>query len=98
MHTVGQKANCTTEKEFEEFNRRFDFDVFCLEVEHNERLGNALLRSVKKRLKKKQNGFNRMLRNHAETKAENEGKKQQFYSELQHLASKWNATLITERG
>ncbi len=66
-----RKTRLSEEQAFELFNRIFDFESYCLELEYSETIGNALREGVRAVLDRKQRTFDAMLAVHPTTLAEN---------------------------
>ena len=64
------KTRLSEEQTFERLNRVFDFELFCLELEYNEKVGNALREGVETALDRRQRAFDAMLAIHPATLAE----------------------------
>ncbi len=58
------------EEAFRRFNEVFDFDLFCLELELNVKIGEAIREEIRTKLGAKQHSFDTMLVQHPATLAE----------------------------
>lgn len=63
------------EEAFQQFNSVFDFDLYCLELQHNGTLGTAIRNAVCGDLQRRETAFARMLACHPATIAE-DGRRQ----------------------
>ncbi len=73
--TMGRrKTRLSEEQAFERLNRVFDFDLFCLELEYNEKIGAMTSEAVQEKLDGKQRAFDAMLAVHPATLAEKAGR------------------------
>ncbi len=66
-----RKKHLSEEQAFERLNRVFDFELFCLELEYNEKIGAMISEAVQTKLDEKQRAFDAMLATHPATLAEN---------------------------
>ncbi len=80
-----RKTQLSEEQTFERLNRLFDFDVFCLELEYNEKIGNALREGVEAALDRRQRAFDAMLAIHPATLAEKAGRAEARFLEKDRL-------------
>lgn len=60
------------ERDFAEFSKYFDIEIFTLELEYDEELGKAIREAVRKQSNQRQAEFDRWLENHPNTIAERE--------------------------
>ncbi len=66
-----RRTQLSEEEAFERFERVFDFEVYCLELEYNEAIGAAIREGVRAALDRKQRAFDAILAGHPATLAEN---------------------------
>ncbi len=66
-----RKTRLSEEEAFERFNRVFDFESYCLELEYSETIGAAIREGIRKALDRKQRAFDAVLAVHPTTRAEN---------------------------
>ncbi len=69
-----RRTRVSEEQAFERLNQVFDFELFCLELEYNEKIGNALREGVETALDRRQRAFDAMLAIHPATLAEKAGR------------------------
>ena len=69
-HATGKRLS--EEEAYQHFNKLFDHQIYCLELEYNGRLGDAIREAVQARLKRKQARFDQFMAAHPATLAENE--------------------------
>ena len=73
--TMGRrKTRLSEEQAFERLNRVLDFELFCLELEYNEKIGAMTSEAVQEKLDGKQRAFDAMLAVHPATLAEKAGR------------------------
>jgi hypothetical protein len=75
----------TEEEAFRRFNEVFDFEVYCLEFEHNERIGAMLREGVREAFDERQQTFHAVLAQHPATLAENARRAETRRLEEEHL-------------
>ena len=81
-----RKTRLSEEEAFERFNRIFDFELYCLELEYSETIGNALREGVRAVLDRKQRAFDAMLAVHPASLAENARRAEARCLEKERLA------------
>lgn len=71
MRSVTNKRRrwLSEEEAFKGLSEVFDFELFCLEIEYNEKIGDVIREGVKKALDEKQRAFDAMLASHPATLA-----------------------------
>lgn len=72
MTRTNGKRLSSEEEAFRHFTERFDHEIYYLELEYNERLGEAIRGAVRTRLDRKQARFDQFMAAHPATLAENE--------------------------
>jgi len=80
-----RRTRLSEEQTFERLNRVFDFELFCLELECNEKIGNALREGVRAALDRRQRAFDAMLAIHPATLAEKAGRAEARFLEKDRL-------------
>ena len=82
-----RKTRLSEEQAFDSINRVFDFELLCLELEYNEKIGNALREGVETALDCRQRAFDAMLATHPATLAENARRAEARRLEQERLAA-----------
>ena len=72
MHMrTSQTTRCDEEEAFRKFSEVFDLEVFALELEYNDRLGETICQAVRRESDRKQANFDAILADHPATLAGN---------------------------